>query len=371
MMRIIIGTFHIFKLCFLWLKYSVLILFQKESVEQFLEKKEAKTLVFTHILGGGTEQYVKNNFYKKDYLIVRKVAYLDKDLFFLIEDKINNKTIYLRFNTLNKLFSKNWNSIVINSLCWYADISEILILCVKAKIANPNMNMLYLLHDFHCICPNQNLFTDGFYCNLQCEKHKCKYLILEWRNTWQKFLEKCDEIRCFSKSSKEILMTVYKTLDGEKITVIPHNMSYSKFTTIKIEEKNTPVFGVVGACQLEIKGNKVLKTILKNIPENIPFVFVGTKKSQLKTNRKNVIFLGKYRHDELQDILEKKNVTHIIFPSVWPETFSYVVSEIMQMNLPIMCFNIGAQAEKVSKYNKGIVCESVEDMIKKIKQNIK
>jgi glycosyltransferase involved in cell wall biosynthesis len=202
---------------------------------------------------------------------------------------------------------------------------------------------------------------------LQCEKHKCKYSISEWRNAWLKFLEKCDEIRCFSESSKEILRFAYKTLNVEKITIVPHDMSFSKFTPINVKNKKVPVYGVVGVCKIEIKGNKVMQTILKQVPENIRFVFVGTKKSQLKNNRKNVIFLGKYRHDELQEILEKENVTHIIFPSVVPETFSYVVSEIMQMNLPIMCFNIGAQAEKVSKYEKGIVCESVDEMVKKVK----
>ena len=32
------------------------------------------------------------------------------------------------------------------------------------------------------------------------------------------------------------------------------------------------------------------------------------------------------------------------------------------MDIPIVCFNYGAQAEKVRKYGKGTVCNSVEEM---------
>ena len=32
------------------------------------------------------------------------------------------------------------------------------------------------------------------------------------------------------------------------------------------------------------------------------------------------------------------------------------------MDIPIACFNYGAQAEKVRKYYKGIVCNNVEEM---------
>lgn len=349
----------------------MMILFQKETLADFLGKSKATALLFTHNWGGGTEQYIRNIYSADSFLIVRKVAFRDRDLFFSVEDSVSHRVVYICESELSLLFRKDYHFLVVNSLCGYSNLSNILKSCINAKINNSGMRLLYLVHDFHCVCPTIHLMYEGFYCYLQCEKLKCdfretNYSISEWRNMWRTFLENTDEIRCFSESSKEIIMTAYPTLDRNKITVVPHDMSYSKFTPINIKNQDNPVYGVVGACQSEIKGGRVMQTILERVPENIRFVFVGTKKSKLKTNRKNVVFLGKYKQDELQQILERENVTHVIFPSVCPETFSYVVSEIMQMQLPIYCFNLGAQAEKVSKYDKGVVCESVEEMINKI-----
>ena len=49
---------------------------------------------------------------------------------------------------------------------------------------------------------------------------------------------------------------------------------------------------------------------------------------------------------------------------MWPETFSYVVSELMQMDIPIISFDFGAQGEKLKHYEKGILCKDIDEMIK-------
>jgi glycosyltransferase involved in cell wall biosynthesis len=45
---------------------------------------------------------------------------------------------------------------------------------------------------------------------------------------------------------------------------------------------------------------------------------------------------------------------------VWPETFSYVTEEAMDMGLPIACFDLGAPAERVRGYAKGVVIERID-----------
>ena len=45
----------------------------------------------------------------------------------------------------------------------------------------------------------------------------------------------------------------------------------------------------------------------------------------------------------------------MLFPSIYPETFSYVVHELMAMDLPIAAFNIGAPAEKLRHYAHGLL----------------
>ena len=73
----------------------------------------------------------------------------------------------------------------------------------------------------------------------------------------------------------------------------------------------------------------------------------------------NITIHGKYEHKDLVDIVEKYDIDIFIMPSIWPETFSYTTQEIILMEKPIICFNLGAQAERVSKYDKGYIAEDI------------
>ena len=80
------------------------------------------------------------------------------------------------------------------------------------------------------------------------------------------------------------------------------------------------------------------------------------KKIKLKRPKK---IKRKYKHENLVEIVEKYDIDIFIIPSIWPETFSYTTEEIILMQKPIICFNLGAQAERVSKYDKGYIAEDI------------
>lgn len=44
-----------------------------------------------------------------------------------------------------------------------------------------------------------------------------------------------------------------------------------------------------------------------------------------------------------------------LIPSVGPETFSYTTEEAIKTGLPVAVFDLGAQAERVRKYEKWII----------------
>jgi len=49
-----------------------------------------------------------------------------------------------------------------------------------------------------------------------------------------------------------------------------------------------------------------------------------------------------------------------LLPSIWPETFSYVAEELMQLGVPLAVFNMGAPAERVAQYENGMVIDRVD-----------
>ena len=57
------------------------------------------------------------------------------------------------------------------------------------------------------------------------------------------------------------------------------------------------------------------------------------------------------------DLVGRSGANVFLFPSIWPETFSYVAEELMQLHVPLMCFNLGAPAERVGRYDRGRVID--------------
>ena len=49
-------------------------------------------------------------------------------------------------------------------------------------------------------------------------------------------------------------------------------------------------------------------------------------------------------------------INMFFFPSVWPETFSYVVAEMIALGLPIVAFDLGAPAERLRSYELSRLC---------------
>ena len=68
---------------------------------------------------------------------------------------------------------------------------------------------------------------------------------------------------------------------------------------------------------------------------------------------------GKYQHDQLSKLIESSGANIFFFPSIWPETFSYVVQELITMKLPTASFKLGAPAERLEIYPKGLLIESM------------
>ena len=68
---------------------------------------------------------------------------------------------------------------------------------------------------------------------------------------------------------------------------------------------------------------------------------------------------GPYHQEDLPDLVEKTGVNIVLFPSTFPETFSYVMHEIMQMELPVVAFDRGAQGESARTYRFGIIAKDM------------
>ena len=85
----------------------------------------------------------------------------------------------------------------------------------------------------------------------------------------------------------------------------------------------------------------------------IKVTVIGKFNVENRVYGERIQYLGKYRNTDLGNILQQSGVNVVFFTSVWPETFSYLISELMALNIPICCFDIGAQGEKIGGYEYG------------------
>ena len=180
-----------------------------------------------------------------------------------------------------------------------------------------------------------------------------------WRKVWGRVLEKSDTLLCFSENTAALVKKAYGELD-EKIEIHPHSLYFFPSKIPGLDFSESLHIGVLGSINYQ-KGLGIifdLATEVTRTNSKTKITVVGN--IDAISYQSNITVTGTYDRSDLPDIIENLKINLFLFPSVWPETFSYVTEEIMAMNMPIACFNLGAPADRVKKYKLGRVLGSMK-----------
>jgi GT2 family glycosyltransferase/glycosyltransferase involved in cell wall biosynthesis len=335
-------------------------------------------LFFDHELGGGanvyTDKFVKEKIEIGESVVVFSYS-LAKQLFYV-------RYFFAEYEIAYEMEEKEeliWlldkfaiGQIILSQIVSYEKPLNLLSFILDIK-ENNNSKLIFLVHDYFCVCPSYNLLNqNGEYCGIPqditiCERclsvNKGQFKlyvkntdIIQWRKEWFNFLIQTDEIICFSNSSKEIVLRAYPELDNEKIVIKQHKVDYiERLANIEKKQDKTKVIGVLGGINF-VKGSKIVLEMVQIIEQenlDMHIVIIGDFSEKIVSDVLTVH--GKYQQNEIVDLVEKYKIDIFIIPSIWPETFSYTTEEIMQMNMPLVVFDMGAPAERVKKYDKGII----------------
>jgi glycosyltransferase involved in cell wall biosynthesis len=265
------------------------------------------------------------------------------------------------------------SQIEVNSLVSYPDVAGVLKFIVRQK-AKKGLVVNYYIHDFHSLCDSWSLLNQHeSFCELPastvCEKcmtdRSGVFPVLRepagingWRSQWRKFLIACDSIRFFSDSSRWIFQRVYKnTVPSCKFLVRPHDKLSNLRASVHPVLENPLVIGVIGNISIA-KGANVLRDMARLIlKQQLPVKIVVIGNVETYEPSDAYFSTGSYTREELPGLLEKYHVGICFLPSICPETFSFVISEVMQLQFPLACFDLGAQAERVSNYDHGFIID--------------
>lgn len=347
------------------LQYSLIHSLQTRNKKSRTINNISSVLFITNDNGGGTRKFERNFIGDKKVTVLRRIGFAEgHDIIYELYNNDDKQSIFLYKEELSIVFKRSYEIIYVNSLVNYTKIKWFLDELITYKNIHKKCKMIYFIHDYHAVCPRYMLFSNGHSCNMNCSKEQCNYRytktkidISNWRCMWGRFLENIDEIRCFSYSSKKVIQECYESIQEDKITVEPHDTSYIDFTPIIIDNSRPMHIGIIGDCRTEAKGHNVVSELINRYGDIIPITVIGPWYISDKKKKKKVKYYGPYEQEKLKSIISDEKITIIVFPSLWMETFSYLVSELIALKLPIIGFNIGAQAEKLKAYEEGILFE--------------
>ena len=347
-----------------------------------------RILILDHDRGGGANEYVKSMISIDSLCLILKYD-LKSKIFFVTN--ILNKEKSFKIKTIKdivkiiKLF--NIREIFLNELVDYPNILDLIDVLVDLK-KDLGVDLIFPIHDYFCICPVFYLLNyKQEYCKVPNNLSFCnkclklnpfikidlpyfqeEYLNLEiqlWREKFYKLLQNSSKILFFSKSSVDILKLAYPDIDNSKIEIKPHKVDYIRTAVIKKNTKTVNI-SVIGHISTH-KGLNIICSIADYIYHtgyDIKIHHFGTEyiydNDFSKSFNLNPIIIkhGKYNKGDLPELMEKNEIDCVLIPSIWPETFSYTTEEAIKMGMPVAVFDLGAPAERVKNYSKGIILEN-------------
>ena len=141
--------------------------------------------------------------------------------------------------------------------------------------------------------------------------------------------------------------------------MIPHRVDYLPARMPKLDHAASLVIGIIGHISVQ-KGALLVKDLLARLDRedsDARVVVIGTLDVAVASKRLRVT--GAYRHEDLVDLIEANGINLFLFPSICPETFSYVTEEMIALGLPIVAFDLGAPGERLRNYGRSRLCGEV------------
>jgi glycosyltransferase involved in cell wall biosynthesis len=355
--------------------------FDETSCNKLLRRGQPILVIVDHNLGGGANQY-RNQLVKVKIEAGFTVILVSFNLLSLnrFADVYADGEI-ARFNVdsfdflLKYLKDLKVHEIVFNNAVSLPEPDKLPAFLVSLK-SFTKATLTVLVHDFYMVCPSHFLLDNqAKYCGIPsistCEA--ClptnnqgfvsffpKRDIQHWRSSWQVLLNSADNILAFSQNSSDLLHKAYPSLSVDRVQVKPHTVSYLRSNVTPHMVRRPLVIGVVGQIGFH-KGASIvqnLASLIKQRALDVKILVIGS--IEVRCEKSVVSETGPYKQSDLPNLIANNQVSFAFFPSIWPETFSYVVEELTILGVPIAAFNIGAPAERLRKHSNSLLIEVVD-----------
>ena len=256
---------------------------------------------------------------------------------------------------LDRVLDQPPTLILLNGIQGWAPFLQLM----DTLLATPSVAALELtLHDFLPICPSYNLLgVAGTFCRvppvIQCAHCFPEIAgtvrpefdaVDDWRRKWEELLSRVDTVTAFSWSSANLLRSVFP---NARVSVKPHEPPVRlRAPRHHVERSELPSVGVFGVIT-HAKGAGLLVRTAEEAARRgylIEWHVFGTL--AVEDPIPTIKVHGKYSAEEMPALIERFGVSAAVFPSIVPETFSFVAEELASMRVPFSAFPLGAPHER-------------------------
>lgn len=270
-------------------------------------------------------------------------------------------------SVFQQLQGQNVERLIVNSLHGFLNPPAVAIQIANWAEAQA-VDLEFKVHDFFSLCPSQHLmnFNDQ-YCGVPHDQVICRACLPRnrhiaapvdslcgtetWRRDFRQFLAKCNTITCFHESGRDLLQA---SLDLAQLPVriVPHDARH--FTrppdfAVPLERLHVFTVGTItrmkGLAQLD-----QLSLWIQQQELDVPVTLFGEAIEPLNPG---VHVTGAYENAALPELIQQKGANACFLSSIIPETFCYALSEMIALRIPVVCYDLGAQGDRVRKYSLG------------------
>lgn len=166
-----------------------------------------------------------------------------------------------------------------------------------------------------------------------------------------------NQIACVAPSifSRQRVCRIDSRLNDARWSILPHGVAplartAEPDTTKKIGNLKVLVPGHINGG----KGEVLLNELIPSLPDGVELVLLGSAHLSDQFASEKVTTIDHYRREELADIVSQIKPDLALLASTVPETYGYVLSEMLQLGIPVVCSDIGAYAER-GQYLPGVM----------------
>jgi len=238
-------------------------------------------------------------------------------------------------------------------------------------IASAGLPYGYSVHDMYAPCPTVYLIgATGAYCEATTDPGACGSCLAQlpqfrgvdigqWRARYAAFLRGATKVWAPSHWAGATLRKYYP---ASNVEIRPHPADGPRMARHDVDAFALPDDGarhvaVLGAIGPE-KGARKIDALAdeiraRGLPLRIVVVGFTDRARRWQSDDRTLTIHGSYGEDELAALFERYRIDVVLFPTLWPETFSYTLSEAWRAGRPALVPPRGALAERVEAAGAG------------------